>query len=225
MAPIPIVVLISGEGTNLQAIIDAAANDGLPVEIRAVISNRPGANGLNRARRAGIPCQVVDHKAYPDRTRFESALMNAIDAHHPALVVLAGFMRILGAEFVDHYRGRLLNIHPSLLPEFPGLETHRQALEAGAAEHGASVHFVTDEVDGGPVVIQARVPVRRNDDAQSLAERVREQEHRIFVLAIRWFAEGRLKLHGDTVLLDGQSLNEPLEIDQAKQVASTHAGH
>ena len=225
MAPIPIVVLISGEGTNLQAIIDAAANDGLPVEIRAVISNRPGANGLNRARRAGIPCQVVDHKAYPDRARFESALMNAIDAHHPALVVLAGFMRILGAEFVDRYRGRLLNIHPSLLPEFPGLETHRQALEAGAAEHGASVHFVTDEVDGGPVVIQARVPVQRTDDAQSLAERVREQEHRIFVLAIRWFAEGRLQLHGDTVLLDGQSLTEPVEIDHAKQVASTHAVH
>ena len=157
-APLPIVVLISGNGTNLQAIIDAVKNGQLPAEIRAVISNRPQAFGLERARRAGIPIEVVDHTLYSDRNAFDSALQTAIDRYNPALVVLAGFMRILTSQLVQHYHGRMLNVHPSLLPEFRGLDTHRRALAACVKEHGASIHFVTDELDGGPVIIQKKVP-------------------------------------------------------------------
>jgi phosphoribosylglycinamide formyltransferase-1 len=202
---LPIVVLISGRGSNLQAIIDAAAAD-LPVDIRAVISNRPGVAGLGRAQRAGITAEVLDHADYPSREAYDQALQRLIDRHRPRLVVLAGFMRILTPGFVAHYRGRMINIHPSLLPAFPGLDTHQRALDAGVREHGASVHFVTDEVDGGPVIIQARVPVLNGDTAEVLAARVLEQEHRIFPQAIRWFAEGRLKLEGERVLLDGEPI-------------------
>lgn len=206
--PLPVAVLISGRGSNLQSIIDAAHGD-LPVEIRAVISNRPDAYGLERARRAGIPTRVLDHKAFADRAAFDAALRELIDSYRPGLVVLAGFMRILSPAFVEHYRGRLMNIHPSLLPEFRGLNTHERALAAGVTEHGASVQFVTTELDAGPVIIQARVPVLPDDTPDSLAARVLEQEHRIYPQAIRWFAEGRLRLQDNEVLLDGRPPDHP----------------
>lgn len=202
-APLPIVVLISGRGSNLQAIIDAARAD-LPVVIRAVISNRPTALGLERARRAQIPVQVIDHKNFQNRIEFDEALRAVIDGFDPGLVVLAGFMRILTSGFVSHYRGRLINIHPSLLPDFPGLNTHQRALDTGVSEHGASVHFAVDAVDEGPVIVQAHVPVARDDTEASLAERVLKQEHRIYPQAIRWFAEGRLELQGNVAMLDGK---------------------
>lgn len=200
---LPIVVLVSGSGSNLQAIIDAARAD-LPVEIRAVISNRADAYGLERARLAGIPARLLDHKAYPDRQAFDAALRELIDSYRPALVVLAGFMRILSDDFVRHYEGRMLNIHPSLLPRHRGLDTHARALEAGDREHGATVHFVTPELDSGPIVLQARVAVEPSDSPESLASRVLEQEHRIYPQAIRWFAEGRLRLIAGQALLDGR---------------------
>lgn len=202
-ARLPIVVLISGGGTNLQSIIDRADDD-LPVEIRAVISNRPDAYGLERARRAGIHTEVLDHTGYPDREGYDAALADLIERFEPGLVVLAGFMRILSPEFVRRFEGRMLNIHPSLLPKYRGLDTHARALAAGEAEHGASVHFVTPELDSGPLVIQARVPVQPGDDPEVLAARVLEQEHRIYPRAIRWFAEGRLALRDGVAYLDGE---------------------
>ena len=204
--PLPIVVLISGGGTNLQAIIDAQAAGALPVEIRAVVSDRADALGLERARRAGITTAVLQARGFPDRSAYDTALQSLIDGHAPSLVVLAGFMRILSPEFVAHYAGRLINIHPSLLPRFRGLHTHRRALEAGARQHGASVHFVTDELDSGPVIIQASVPVLSDDTEARLAARVLTQEHQIYPLAIRWIAEGRLHLNGGRVYLDGSPL-------------------
>ena len=211
-AELSVVVLISGSGSNLQALIDATAN-GLPSRIAAVISNRGDAYGLERARRAGIPTQVLSHKHYPDRESYDAALAGRIDAYQPGLVALAGFMRILSPRFVQHYQGRMLNIHPSLLPEFRGLHTHQRALEAGVTEHGASVHFVTEELDGGPLIIQARVPVLPGDDPETLAARVLRQEHRIYPRAVQWFAEGRLRLDGGRVLLDGRPLERPALIE------------
>ena len=205
-ARLPIVVLISGRGSNMMAIVEAA-RAGLPVDIRAVISNRPDAAGLGFAAAAGVPTEVVDHTAFPNREDFEHALRQAIDRYAPGLVVLAGFMRVLGSDFVRRYRGRLVNIHPALLPAFPGLDTHRRAIEAGVREHGASVHFVTEEVDAGPMIVQARVTVLPGDSAQALAARVLEQEHRIYPQAIRWFAEGRLRLEGKQALLDGRPVS------------------
>lgn len=201
---LPVVVLISGRGSNLQSIIDASAEQGCPFFIGAVISNRPDAAGLERARRAGIPAEVVDHKAFGSREAFDAALAERIDRYGPGLVVLAGFMRILTPDFVARYQGRLINIHPSLLPEFPGLDTHARAIAAGAKVHGASVHFVTAALDGGPLIVQARVPVLAGDDPDTLADRVLEQEHRILPEAIRWFAGGRLRVQGTRVLLDGE---------------------
>jgi phosphoribosylglycinamide formyltransferase-1 len=202
-APTPVVIVISGRGSNLQSIVDQVAAGHLGIEIRAVISNRADAPGLAHAHQAGIPTQVVDARDYGDRDRFDHALMQAIDAHGPGLVVLAGFMRILGATFIRHYAGRLINIHPSLLPAYKGLHTHARALAANEREHGASVHFVTPDVDGGPVILQARVPVRPGDTPETLAARVLTEEHRILPLAIQWFVQGRLSLDGDRVLLDG----------------------
>lgn len=204
MDKLPLVVLISGRGSNLKAIIDAA--DPL-VEIRAVISNRPQAPGLVYAQQAGLATEVLDHTAFKNRATFESALENRIDYYQAKLVVLAGFMRILSPAFVAHYQGRLFNIHPSLLPAFKGLDTHQRALEAGVKEHGASVHFVTEDLDAGPVIIQARVPVYPNDDENSLAARVLKEEHRIYSQAIHWFAEGRLELKGNVALLDGKTID------------------
>ena len=212
-APLPVVILISGRGSNLQAIIAAVAQDTLPVDIRAVISNRPDATGLQAATQAGIATAIVDHTRYKDRQAFDQALQARIDHYQPKLVILAGFMRILSTDFVAHYRGRLLNIHPSLLPDFPGLDTHQRALDAGCKVHGASVHFVTADVDGGPVVLQARVPVHARDAADSLAARVLEQEHQLYPLAIRWFAEHRLALsENGQALLDGAILTEPRQL-------------
>lgn len=202
----PVVILISGSGSNLQSIIDAVQAGDLPIDIRAVISNRADAYGLQRAKAAGIHTEVVNHKDYQDREAFDKALQTAIDVHKPELVVLAGFMRILSHDFVEHYSGRMLNIHPALLPLFPGLNTHERALQDGVKEHGATVHFVTTEVDGGPLVLQASVPVQAGDSPETLAARVLEQEHRIFPRAIRWFAEGRLQMQYDKVLLDDKPL-------------------
>lgn len=199
------VVLISGSGSNLQALIDSQG-DGNPLQIRAVLSNRADAYGLTRAKNAGIASQVLDHRTYEGREAFDAALMEAIDVFQPDLVILAGFMRILTPAFVRHYEGRLLNIHPSLLPRHKGLHTHRRALEAQDSEHGCSVHFVTEELDGGPLVIQAVVPVQPGDTEESLALRVYLQEHRIYPQAVRWFAEGRLRLTPEGALLDGEKL-------------------
>ena len=201
-----VVVLLSGTGSNLQALIDSTRTGDSPVRIAAVISNRSDAYGLQRARDAGIETCSLDHKAFEGREAFDSALIELIDAFNPKLVVLAGFMRILSGDFVRHYDGRLLNIHPSLLPKYNGMHTHQRALEAGDSEHGCSVHFVTEELDGGPLVVQAVVPVESDDSAQTLAQRVHTQEHRIYPLAVRWFAEGRLILGDQGALLDGQLL-------------------
>lgn len=201
-----VVVLLSGTGSNLQALIDSTRTGDSPVRIAAVISNRSDAYGLQRARGAGIETRSLDHKAFEGREAFDSALVELIDAFNPQLVVLAGFMRILSAGFVRHYEGRLLNIHPSLLPKYKGMHTHQRALDAGDNEHGCSVHFVTEELDGGPLVVQAVVPVESDDSAQTLAQRVHTQEHRIYPLAVRWFAEGRLILGDQGALLDGQLL-------------------
>ena len=201
-----VVVLLSGTGSNLQALIDSDDIKASPATIRAVISNRADAYGLQRAKDAGIDTRVLDHKAFEGREAFDAALIEVIDEFKPQLVVLAGFMRILSADFVRHYQGRLLNIHPSLLPKYKGLHTHQRALEAGDGEHGCSVHFVTEELDGGPLVVQAVIPVESDDSPHSLAQRVHAQEHRIYPLAVRWFAEGRLSLDEQGALLDGQLL-------------------
>jgi phosphoribosylglycinamide formyltransferase-1 len=203
-APAPVVILISGRGSNLQSILDEARAGRLPIEIRAVISNNPEAEGLQRARTAGIPVETVNHRDFTDRAQFDAVLMQTIDRHAPRLVILAGFMRILGAAFIRHYAGRLLNIHPSLLPAFKGLNTHARALAAGMTLHGASVHFVTNDLDGGPVIIQATVPIQANDNADTLGSRVLHEEHRILPLAIRWFVDGRLAIRNGQVLLDGE---------------------
>jgi phosphoribosylglycinamide formyltransferase-1 len=188
-----LVILISGRGSNMLALLDA----NLPCKVTAVISDRPAAAGLEHAERSGVAALAVDYRQFPIRSGFDAALMTQIDRHEPDLVVLAGFMRVLGDAFVQHYQGRLLNIHPSLLPSFPGLHTHRQALLAGVRIHGCTVHFVTPALDSGPIVIQAAVPVRDGDTEDTLAARVLAQEHRIYPQAVRWFLEDKLKLGGD----------------------------
>ena len=204
--PMPVVILISGSGSNLQAIIDASNAGNCPVSIRAVISNRPDVKGLERASAAGIETVIIDHKQFDGREAFDQELMNRIDRYQPSLLVLAGFMRILTSQFVEHYAGRLLNIHPALLPDFPGLNTHERALESGVKQHGASVHFVTTEVDGGPIVLQASVPVKTDDTAKTLAASVLEQEHQIYPLVIKWYAENRLVLENNKPLLDKKEI-------------------
>ncbi len=193
MADKRIVILISGRGSNMEAILEAR----LPARVAAVISNDPDAKGLATARAHGVTTAVVPHRGFPDRTAFDTALAAAIDAHRPDLVVLAGFMRILTDDFVRRYAGRLVNIHPSLLPAFPGLHTHRQALAAGVRIHGCTVHFVTPALDNGPIIVQAAVPVLPDDSEDTLAARVLRQEHRIYPQVIRWFCEGRLALSAD----------------------------
>ena len=200
-----VVVLISGSGSNLQALIDSLGESN-PARIGAVISNRADAFGLQRAQAAGIATHVVQHRDFADREAFDAALMEIIDTHAPELVVLAGFMRILTPGFVRHYQGRLLNIHPSLLPKYKGLDTHRRALEAGDAEHGCSVHFVTEELDGGPVALQEAITIRPQESLEQLTQRVHAAEHRIYPLAVRWFAEGRLRLEEQGAMLDGEPL-------------------
>jgi phosphoribosylglycinamide formyltransferase 1 len=194
-----IVILISGRGSNMQAILEAK----LDVEICAVISNKASAGGLEIAKRAGVATQVVEHRKFADRAQFDRALAGAILAHRPDLVVLAGFMRILTEEFITQFDGRIMNIHPSLLPAFPGLDTHRHALAEGVKLHGCTVHFVTPTVDHGPIVAQAAVPVLPGDNEVSLAARVLEQEHIVYPRAIRWFIEGRLAIVDGRVEMSG----------------------
>jgi phosphoribosylglycinamide formyltransferase-1 len=216
-ALLPVVVLISGGGSNLQALIDGAADGRLPIEIRSVISNEADAYGLERAARAGIETRVLSHRDFPSRETYDAALAELIDGFAPGLIALAGFMRILTPTFVARYAGRMMNIHPSLLPKYRGLHTHQRALEAGETEHGASVHFVTDELDGGPLIIQARVPVLPGDDAETLAARVLTREHRIYPQAVRWFAEGRLMMGADgRPRLDGEVLDTPYLLEPAE---------
>lgn len=200
-----LVVLVSGNGSNLQAIIDRCHGQN-GVEIAAVIANKEDAYGLIRAEKAGIDALVVTSKGMPDRNQYESQLMVAIDKYAPDLIVLAGFMRILTPAFVRHYQGKMLNIHPSLLPKYTGLNTHQRAIDAGDKEHGTSVHFVTEELDGGPVILQARVPIFDDDDSESVSARVQEQEHRIYPLVVNWFCQGRLKMADGQAILDGETL-------------------
>lgn len=207
-----IVILISGRGSNMEALIAERDGGRLPVDIAAVISNRPAAKGLETAAAAGIATRCLDHKAYVGRDEFDAALAACIDEFAPDLVILAGFMRILTPTFVRHYEGRLLNIHPSLLPSFPGLHTHQRALDEGVRIHGCTVHFVTAELDHGPVVIQAAVPVLDGDDEASLAARVLRQEHRIYPQAVRWLAEGRARLVDGRVVCDAPLIDDAVLI-------------
>ena len=204
--PCRIVVLISGKGSNLQTLIDDQRNNKLPIKIEAVISNRRDAFGLQRAQQSGIPTSIVNHTDFIDRQSFDQSLINTIEQYQPDLVVLAGFMRILTGEFVRHYKGRLLNIHPSLLPKYQGLNTHQRAIDAGDTNHGVTVHFVTEELDGGPAIIQATVPIMKNDTVETLAQRVQTQEHIIYPIAIHWFASKRLTIKQNNVMLDGEPL-------------------
>lgn len=212
-----VAVLISGEGTNLQALIDAARNDRLGAEIVAVVSNRSAARGLERARAAGIEALHLPAVRGQERAAYDSALETLLAPHAPDLLVLAGFMRVLGPELVERHAGRILNIHPSLLPKFPGLDTHRRVLEAGERWHGATVHFVTAELDAGPAIIQYRLAVRSGDTPESLAARVHIGEHIILPRAVSWFAAGRLRLDGGSVMLDGRALDEPVTIDEERE--------
>lgn len=202
-----IVILISGSGSNLQSFIDASQSGQLSANIAAVIGNRPEAFGLQRAKQAGIAAELVDHTNFDSRESFDQALIERIDSYQPDLVILAGFMRILTPGFVQHYLGKLLNIHPSLLPKYPGLHTHQRAIDAGDHEAGATVHFVTEELDGGPAIIQARVAIEAEDDAPALAKRILDKEHKIYPLAAQWFLEGRLTLHKNCALLDSETLS------------------
>lgn len=212
--PVRLVVLISGSGSNLQALIDTIARGGIHGEIHAVISNNPQAYGLERARLAGIPTEVVDHREYGDRTAFDRRLRQRIEAFDPGLVILAGFMRILSEEMTAPFEGRMLNIHPSLLPRHRGLHTHERVLQTQEKRHGCSVHFVSHELDGGPVIIQASVPVLPQDTPQTLAARVLEKEHVIYPLAIRWYCAGRLRLQGHHLSLDGAPRETPVQLEE-----------
>ena len=205
-----VVILISGRGSNMEAIVRA----GLPAKVAAVISNRADAPGLKFAAQSGLPVEVVDEREFSLRGAFDAALEAAIERHSPDLVALAGFMRILGGDLVRHYSGRMVNIHPSLLPAFPGLHTHRRALQEGVKLHGCTVHFVTPQVDHGPIIAQAAIPVRARDTEATLAARVLEQEHRIYPLAIRWFVEGRLAVENGIVRVDGSDVRQALLVEE-----------
>lgn len=208
-----VAVLISGSGTNLQAIIDAVAAENMPVNLVAVLSDKPDAYGLQRAAAADIPTVAMNYKAFPDRDAYEAQLGSELAKLRPDLVVLAGYMRILPASIVNTYSGRMLNVHPSLLPAYPGLNTYARVLAAGEQWHGATVHFVIPELDAGPAVIQYRVPVKPGDTEASLRSRVQTGEYRIYPQSIRWIAEGRLKLESNQVMLDNQPLISPVIIE------------
>lgn len=219
MATFRIAVLASGAGSNLQALIDAIAEGRLDAAIVAVFSDRPGCLALERAREAGIPAIPVAAKAYPSRAAFDAAFFGLIDAARPDLIVCAGYMRIIAAAEIEARPDRMINLHPSLLPAFKGLHTHRQALEAGAVEHGASVHVVTADLDDGPVLAQARIPVQAGDDEAALAARVRAVEHPLLVETVRLLAEGRLGLQGGRILLNGAPLAAPLQLGANRRLA------
>ena len=214
-----LVILISGRGSNMSAILDAVGDGKIDGEVMAVISNRSDAMGLALAADRGIATMAIDHRAYPGRDAFENALTAAIDAHAPDLIVLAGFMRILSRAFVDRYAGRMINIHPSLLPTYPGLDTHSRALADGVRIHGCTVHFVTDDVDHGPIIAQAAVPVRNDDDAKTLAARVLEAEHRTLVAAVGWFCAGRLVIDGARVRVKNERADLPPQIVPAPDLS------
>ena len=201
-----IVVLISGGGTNLQAIIDACKSENYPGNVVGVISNKADAYGLTRAENAGIAHGVLSHKDFDCRENYAQALIKKIDSYQADVIVLAGFMRILTPDFVQHYQGKLINIHPSLLPKYQGLHTHQRAIDAGDKEHGVSIHYVTEELDGGPVILQAKVPIFDGDTAEELALRVHEQEHRIYPLVIKWCCNQRISMQNDKVLFEGDTL-------------------
>ena len=203
-------VLISGGGTNLQSIIDASLSGQIDMKIDVVVSNKPDARGLDRARQANIPVECVDNRNFEERQSFDAALIDVIDGYDSGLIILAGFMRILTPEFVAHYSGRILNIHPSLLPAYPGLHTHRRAIDNNDEWHGCTVHFVTDKLDGGPPIIQGRVPVLADDDADILAARVLETEHKIYPIAADLVANGRVRYENGAAFLDGGLLEQPL---------------
>lgn len=206
-----IAVLISGSGSNLQAIIDAISANTLQAEITVVISNRPGVKGLERAKAAGIASITLDHTQYPSRELFDQQLIQNIQKYPPDLIVLAGFMRILSDNFIEHFRDRILNIHPSLLPEFKGLNTHQRALDAHKNLHGVSVHYVSNELDGGPVILQAIIKLQDNDTASTLQQRIQVEEHIIYPMAIEWIAQGRLAIINQQVYLDNKALEKPLK--------------
>lgn len=203
-----IVILISGRGSNMESLLNAVADGSLPVRVAAVISNRPDAEGLGKAAAQSVETCIVDHTRFESREAFDAAMIKTIDSYAPDLVVLAGFMRILTDDFVRRYAGRLINIHPSLLPSFPGLHTHRRALAEGVRVHGCTVHFVTPQLDHGPVVVQAAVPVLDGDDEVTLAARVLVQEHQIYPMAVRWFAEERLRLVDGRVVFESAQASE-----------------
>jgi phosphoribosylglycinamide formyltransferase-1 len=211
-----IVVLISGRGTNMRALVERSGDPAMGYEVAAVLADRPDAAGLAIARDLGVPAHLVAADKSISRARYDQQLAAAIEPYAPTLIVLAGFMRILSPEFVARYEGRILNIHPALLPKYPGLHTHRRALEAGDEQHGATVHFVTAELDAGPAVIQARLRVEPGDDAQSLSARVQVLEHRIYPLAVRWFCSGRLRYAEGRAWLDGAPLGSPVTYDGAE---------
>ncbi|HET7570430.1 MAG TPA: phosphoribosylglycinamide formyltransferase [Gammaproteobacteria bacterium] len=208
-----LVVMISGNGSNLQAIIDAIGRGKVAARLVAVVSDKADAFGLERARKAGVPAQVVSPKDFDDRAAWQAGLLKTVDSFSPGLVVLAGFMRILDDAFVAHFSGRMINIHPSLLPALRGLHTHRRALAEQLSHHGTSVHFVTPELDGGPVILQARVPVRPEDDEATLTARVQAAEHVIYPRVIQWFATGRVRLYDNGVALDGEVVATPPVMD------------
>ena len=214
-----LVILISGRGSNMSAILDAVGDGRIDGEVMAVISNRTDAAGLALAADRGIATMAIDHRAYPDRDAFETALTAAIDAHAPDLIVLAGFMRILSRAFVDRYGGRMINIHPSLLPTYPGLDTHSRALADGVRIHGCTVHFVTGDVDHGPIIAQAAVPVRNDDNAKTLAARVLEAEHRTLVAAVGWYCAGRLVIDGARVRVKNEHADLPPQIVPAPDLS------
>jgi phosphoribosylglycinamide formyltransferase-1 len=209
--PLNLVVLISGNGSNLQALIDAQATS--HYRVVKVVSNRPDAYGLKRAQQHGIATEIIDHQNFPDRESFEQALIKAIDPAQPGLVVLAGFMRILTPAFTSHYLGKMLNIHPSLLPKYPGLHTHKRALESGDTEHGLSIHFVTDELDGGPVILQAKTPVNAHDTEDSLKQKVHELEHQAYPKAVELFACGNIHFTNHQAWWLDQPLTTPLQLE------------
>ena len=206
--PKRLVILVSGGGSNLQSLIDGCAGDKINATVSAVISNNPNAGGLERAAKAGIPNLAIDHRAFDSRETFDQAVSELIDSFSPDLVILAGFMRILTAEFVDHYLGRMMNIHPSLLPAYPGLNTHQRAIEAGDKKAGATVHFVTPELDGGPPIIQAQVNIDATDNKNTLATKVLTYEHKIYPEAVRWFCNNRLVMQNNQVRLDNSPISE-----------------
>jgi len=219
----PVVVLISGQGSNLQALIDQ--QDALDINIVAVISNRPSVLGLERASQAGIPAITLDHREYSDRNQFDQAMAKEIDKLHPALIVLAGYMRILSDDFVRHFRGRLINIHPSLLPAYRGLHTHRRVLDAKESYHGTSVHYVSEELDGGPVITQARLKVENHDSEQTLLDRVQAMEHQLYPLSVGLIRRGEIGFKDQKIEYRGKKLDTPLVFDEGAITLKTGSGN